>query len=71
MINHDVSNLTLATVATVNFSAAGIRSAVESFVAHASPVLSALAIILQIAIGAITLYHLVKNTKKASPSDEK
>jgi len=64
-----ISGRTLATVVTVNISAAGIRAAINQAISHAMPILSALAVLLQIAIGAVTLYHLLKNRKKNT--DEK
>lgn len=62
----EVSDRTLAVAATVNVSAAGIRAAIDQAISHAMPILSALAVILQIAIGVVTLYHLLKNRKKNS-----
>jgi Na+/H+ antiporter NhaB len=63
-MNNEVSNKTLAAIAAINISAAGARAAVNYFLAHIVPILSGIAVVIQVAIGAITLYHLLKNKKK-------
>lgn len=63
-MNNEVSNKTLAYVAGINLSAAGLRSAVDFFTVHIVPILSGIAVLIQVIIGAVTLYHLLKNAKK-------
>ena len=65
-----ISDRTLATVVTINISAASIRAAIDQAISHAMPILSALAVLLQIAIGAVTLYHLLKNRKKDNSNEK-
>ena len=67
-MNNEVSNKTLGAVAAINLSVAGLRAVSDYFLAHIVPILSGVAVVIQVAIGVVTLYHLLKNKKN---KDEK
>lgn len=62
-MNNEVSNKTLGAIVAINTSAAGLRAISDYFLAHIVPILSGFAVVIQVAIGLVTLYHLLKNKK--------
>jgi NADH:ubiquinone oxidoreductase subunit K len=56
-------------LASLNISLAGITAFIQKAITPVLPILSALAIVVQIAIGIVTLVHLFRKPKKEIPNE--